>query len=314
MDEQLNFAPCGYFVLNADWEIIEMNQTLKSLFNIEQIPKYLHDLLTVPSRIYFETYFLPAMTVHGQVREMYLNFKVNKQFIPALLNVNERNGRYEGIIVMINTRDEYETQLLASKRNAERIQKETDIANTKLIELLIDVKEKKLELETLNDELQILAAHDELTDLWNRRVFREKLANAIEEAYANENSSFTLAIFDIDHFKKVNDLYGHSLGDKVLVELAKKVQSSIQPPHLISRIGGEEFSIIFYDVDFQEAHKMTEDLREFLSVSEWNSIAVTVSAGITDFKKGDTSNTIFTRADDALYASKRKGRNRLTSR
>ena len=146
MDDQLNVAPCGYFVLNDDWEVIEMNQTLKDILKTEKTPSHMNDLLTVPSRIYFQTYFPPAIVVHKQVREMYLNLKVEGRSIPVLLNANERNGRLECVIVQMKTRDEYETQLITAKRNAERIQKETDIANTQLLSLLQEVEDKQKEL------------------------------------------------------------------------------------------------------------------------------------------------------------------------
>ncbi|WP_252504354.1 GGDEF domain-containing protein [Sporosarcina sp. Marseille-Q4943] len=314
MDEQLNYAPCGYFVLNAEWEIIEMNQTLKDALGLEKMPTYMQELLTVPSRIYFETYFLPAISIHKKVREMYLNFKLNNQTFPVLINVNERNGLYEGIIVQMRTRDEYENQLMMAKKNAERIQKETDIANEKLLALLQDVEEKQQQLKEMNEELQVLAARDELTGLFNRRTFRKDLAYAIEEARENGGPSISLIIFDIDYFKKVNDLYGHALGDSVLMELARKMESIIQPPDVVARIGGEEFAVILHETDMHEAVNKAEQLRKFIAESEWESIAITISVGIAHLQDGDTSNILFTRADDALYESKRNGRNQVTSR
>src|SRR5699024_2800405 len=143
------------------------------------------------------------------------------------------------------TRNEYEKQLMTAKKNAERIQKETDLANEELLILLRDVKNKKEQLEQLNHELKTLAEHDELTGLLNRRAFGRHLNFVFEEAYHN-NESFSLAILDIDHFKLINDTYGHPVGDLVLKELARKMESIIEPPHLIARIGGEEFAIIFY--------------------------------------------------------------------
>ncbi len=311
MDEQLNLAPCGYFLLNADWEIIDSNQKFKEITKSEKPSEYLPDLLTAPSRIYFQTYFLPTIVLHKQVREMYLNFRIDKRTIPALLNVNERNGLYECVIVRIKTRNEYEKQLMNAKKSAERIQKETDEANEKLLLILEDVEEKQMELKKLNEELQILAAHDELTGLPNRRVFHKDLTNAIRQANEKSNYTFSLVVLDIDHFKKVNDIYGHALGDKVLTELAKKMEQMIRPPHLVARIGGEEFAIIFYELNAEEATRQAEAVREFIAISEWDSIAVTISVGVTQHKVEDTSNSLFTRADDALYAAKRGGRNRV---
>lgn len=320
MDEQLDRIPCGFFVLNEDFEIIDMNQTLRNILKSGSETVHFQDLLTLPSRIYFQTYFLPAISVHKQIREMYLNFKLDKQSLPVLVNVNERDGLYEGIIVKIKTRDEYETQMLTAKKNAERVQKETDLANDKLQALLHNVESKQLELqakqrelEELNSELQILAAHDELTGLCNRRVFRKELAEQVDYARENSSSSFSLAILDIDHFKKVNDIYGHAVGDQVLIELARKMESIISEPHLLARIGGEEFAIIFHEKDSAKVTNLAEELRLFVASSKWESIAVTISVGVTHFRVEDTANSLFTRADDALYESKRNGRNQVTA-
>lgn len=292
--------------------IIEINQLLKDLFINEEIPISFKRLLTVTSRIYFETYFLPTISVHKQVREMYLNFKVNNNVIPVLVNLNERNGLYEGIVVQIQTRDEYEVQLMTAKKNAERIQKETDVAFSKLQILLSDVGEKQQILEKLNNELEVLAAHDELTGLLNRRIFDRDLAYAIDRAHQDPDSYFSLVILDIDHFKQVNDKHGHFFGDKVLIELTHKMEQFMRPPHIIARIGGEEFGMIFYETNFEKKINEMENLREYIACSVWKNLSVTVSLGITHFQEGDTSSIIFKRADEALYHSKQNGRNRLT--
>ncbi|WP_153731121.1 GGDEF domain-containing protein [Sporosarcina obsidiansis] len=313
MDEQLNVLPCGYFVLTSDWEFVEMNQTMRNILCIEEIPRHMHDILTVPSKVYFQTYFIPAISVHGEVREMYLNLKVEKRPVPVLMNVNERNGRYEGVIVQIKVRDEYENQLLQSKKDAERIQKETDVAYNKLLGLLQEVENKQQQLLELNGELQELATRDELTGLFNRRVFRKSLDAAIDRAQLFDSYSFSLLLFDIDHFKKVNDTYGHQVGDDVLKELARKLEQMVDVPDIIARIGGEEFAIIYDDPNHQNNIKKAEELRRYLEESVWASIAITVSMGITTFTCGDTSSHIYVRADDAQYTSKRNGRNQLTS-
>lgn len=313
MDEQLDRAPCGFFVLNKDLEIIEMNQTLRDILKMHSTPIHFQDLLTLPSRVYFQTYFLPAISVYKQVREMYLNFRLGSQSLPVLVNVNERDGLYEGIIVKIKTRNEYEAQMLAAKKNAERIQQETDLANEKLKSLLKDVESKQRELEELNNDLQILAARDELTGLCNRRVFRKNFAHAIEHAEKDEQQAFSLAILDIDHFKQVNDRFGHAVGDEVLLELAQKMEEIVPRPHEIARIGGEEFAIIFYEANGEKAVDLAEELRHFIAHSKWENVAITISVGITRFREGDSANSLFIRADDALYESKNNGRNRVTT-
>lgn len=312
MDDQLNAAPCGYFVMQDDWKIIKMNQTLKDMMKNEESPSHIHDMLTVPSRIYFQTYFPPAIAVHKKVREMYLNLKVEGRSVPVLLNANERNGLLECIIVQIKTRDEYENQLMTAKKNAERIQKETDVAYTKLLGILQEVEDKQQQLLKLNSELEKLAARDELTGLHNRRIFQIDLAAAIENAEENGGQSFSVLLLDIDHFKNVNDTYGHATGDLVLKELARKMESAVLPPHTIARIGGEEFAILLQEPFPEKAIEKAEELRKFLLSAKWEILPITVSMGITHYQNGDTPNSLYIRADDALYASKRNGRNRLT--
>lgn len=312
MDEQLNVLPCGYFVLSKDWEFIEMNRTMKDMLGMQETPRHMHDILTVPSRVYFQTYFIPAINVHGKVREMYLNLKAGKRSVPVLMNVNERDGRYEGIIIQIKVRDEYETQLLKSKQEAERIQRETDTAYNKLLGLLQEVEDKQKQLLQLNDELQELATRDELTGLYNRRIFQKGLTAAVDQAKLFADKSFSLLLFDIDHFKRVNDTYGHHIGDEVLKELAAKLHDKIRPPHIAARIGGEEFGVIFYDPDHEQNIIRAEELRSFVEHSGWNSIPVTISMGITEFSRSDNPSQLYIRADEAQYVSKHQGRNRLT--
>lgn len=312
MDERLNLLPCGYFVLTSDWEFVEMNKTMRDILHVDEMPRHMHDVLTVPSRVYFQTYFVPSIEVHKEVREMYLNFKVDKRPLAVLMNVSERNGFYEGVIVQIKVRDEYENQLLKSKKDAERIQQRTDAANKKLLLLLEEVESKQQQLVELNDTLQELTTRDELTGLFNRRAFRRSLDSLIDRAVLVNTRSFSLLLFDIDHFKKVNDTYGHQVGDEVLKELARKLEHAIDSPDIVARIGGEEFAVIFDSPDHKKNCEKAEELRRYLEESEWVSIAITVSMGITCFRDGDETTDMYVRADNAQYMSKRNGRNRLT--
>jgi diguanylate cyclase (GGDEF)-like protein len=99
-----------------------------------------------------------------------------------------------------------------------------------------------------------------------------------------------------------------------LKELARKMESTVLPPHAIARIGGEEFAILLHEPNPEKAIEKAEELHRFLLSSEWESIKITVSMGITHYQNGDTPNSIYIRADDALYISKRNGRKRLTVR
>ncbi|PIC58261.1 GGDEF domain-containing protein [Sporosarcina sp. P12(2017)] len=289
-----------------------MNQTMREILRLDKMPRHMHDVLTVPSKVYFQTYFVPSISMHQEIREMYLNFKLVNRTLPVLMNVSKRNGLYEGIVVPITVRDEYENQLLKSKKEAEKIQQQTDEAYNKLLGLLEVVEYKQQQLQDLNGELQELATRNELTGLYNRRVFRRNLDAAINRAELFMTRSFSLLMFDIDHFKTVNDTHGHLVGDDVLREVARKLEYKIYSPHLVARIGGEEFAVLFDDPNHQKNCERAEELRCYIEKSEWNSIGITVSMGITSFRKGDQSSQIYGRADDAQYTSKRNGRNCLT--
>src|SRR5699024_7086329 len=143
MDAQLQRAPCGYLTFNDNWEIISMNVSMKQALDISDIPKSILDILTIPSKVYFQTYFTPAMEVHGKVREMYMKVKSSDGQIPVVMNANEHDGIYECVLMKIDTRDEYEKQLLHAKREALQVQEETDNAYKKLKELLKEVEAKQ---------------------------------------------------------------------------------------------------------------------------------------------------------------------------
>jgi len=312
MDEQLKFAPCGYLFLTDEWQITEMNETLRDMLGVDQIPGNIRDILTVPSKIYFQTYFVPVIHIHGRVDELYLTLKGKDGPIPVLVSARERKGLYECALMQMSVREEYENELLVAKRNAEQIQQETDKAYTTLLGLMNEVQEKQQELVELNHRLQTMATTDPLTGLSNRRVFQEQLAEQIEEN-GTRMGMFSVILFDIDHFKMVNDTYGHNVGDEVLKELAEKLKAQTPEQYSTARIGGEEFAIILKGTDQSTSMTFAEQLRQFVETSTWRSQPVTVSIGIATYQKGDTAESMYIRADSALYASKRSGRNRVTS-
>ncbi|MCG3088095.1 GGDEF domain-containing protein [Sporosarcina cyprini] len=312
MDEQLNFAPCGYLVLTKDWEITDMNQTLRDMLGSERAAVNMRDILTVPSKVYFQTYFVPALHIHGRVDELHLTLKGKEGPLPVLMSARERKGLYECALMQMTVREEYENELLVAKRNAEQIQQETDKAYTTLLGLMNEVQQKQEELVELNHRLQTMATTDPLTGLFNRRVFQERLAEQVEKAIT-EQSVFSVIIFDIDHFKNVNDTYGHNVGDEVLKELAIKIKGLIPIHDSAARIGGEEFAIILKETEQESSSAFAEQLRAYIENSTWHSKPVTVSIGIATYQDGDTAESMYIRADSALYASKRSGRNRVTS-
>ncbi len=163
----------------------------------------------------------------------------------------------------------------------------------------------------LESELESLATTDKLTQVYNRTKFNEIINREFERAN-RYNHPLSLVMFDIDHFKKINDTYGHSVGDYVLQTLAQIVKENLREIDFLIRWGGEEFIIITPETDLGRAEVSAERVRRAIEDYKFRDAGkITVSFGVTEFKKDDTENTIVKRADDAMYKAKEKGRNRV---
>ncbi len=158
------------------------------------------------------------------------------------------------------------------------------------------------------DVLYEIATKDEKTGLYNNRFFREIFDIELENA--KRGKVFCLIVVDIDFFKKVNDKYGHLTGDRVLKSLAKILQKSLRKKDIIARFGGEEFFVLLPDTIIKKAEKIAERLRKKVEESKVNP-KITISLGVSEYKKRDNFRTITNRADKALYKAKEQGRNKV---
>lgn len=170
------------------------------------------------------------------------------------------------------------------------------------------------ELLRLNDRLKHQAESDFLTGCMNRRSFDEKLNQEISRSQ-RQNYPLSVAMFDLDHFKRVNDTYGHATGDAVLQHFAHFVQGNIRLTDSLARLGGEEFAVLMPDTDEAAAVPLIERLRGLvadapLPLESGPLLAITVSIGLTTLCPTDVAKTFIRRADEALYAAKAAGRNR----
>ena len=223
----------------------------------------------------------------------------------------KENDQIECAIIEMKVRDGYEKELLDERRKLEEIIIETEKANTKLQQVLYEVECKKYKLDMLNEQLQQLVLMDSLTGLANRRHFDEKLLKYINECN-NHPFDFSVVLFDIDYFKRINNHYGHQVGDIVLQELAIKAQIHAKDIGFVARIGGEEFAVLLPNLNTEEAVDWAEHFRKKVEASSWSQVAITISIGITGVNYNDTEQSVIKRADDALYASKNNGRNQVT--
>lgn len=186
------------------------------------------------------------------------------------------------------------------------------LGDSVLITLSIaDTTAEKLYLEALKN----LAERDPLTGVYNRRKFEEIFQIELERGkrYGGE---FSIALLDIDHFKRVNDTYGHDVGDEVLVELVKRVGGVLRKVDVLARFGGEEFVVLFRGTPLKEAKKATERIRRAVEEEPFKTkageIRITVSIGLAQYPEdGKDLDTLIRSADKALYLAKKSGRNRV---
>ena len=175
-----------------------------------------------------------------------------------------------------------------------------------------EIKDNADEAREKSQKIELESMYDTLTGVYNRKFYDLK----IEESLANLKRYGTpsaLIVFDIDHFKKINDDLGHKAGDQVLKKLALLIRQRLRKNDFIARYGGDEFAIILPNCSLENAIKVGRNIHaivERASISfKGRILPLTISGGISAFRKDDDSNTVFERADKALYVAKRSGRN-----
>lgn len=164
----------------------------------------------------------------------------------------------------------------------------------------------------IRNKLEITSTTDPLTKASNRNVYDDSMKNLLTHVKDFDLSSAYIML-DIDFFKKINDTFGHDKGDEVLINLVSLLRKNIRKTDSLFRIGGEEFVVLARDIEMGGLEKLCEALRKHVEGFDFGlGQKVTISIGATMFLKDDTKDSIFKRADNALYESKNSGRNRIT--
>lgn len=202
-----------------------------------------------------------------------------------------------------------------------RVVKQTAETQTSMVKLQSVLDESRAEVEELKAQLTRAkeeASTDALTGVTNRKGFDRTLIEMTDAAMGN-TTDLCLMMVDIDHFKKINDTYGHVFGDKVIRTVAQSLKSSIKGRDLVARYGGEEFAVLLPETPAKGAHVVADQIRaqiekvriKRLDKDEYVS-QITVSIGVTQYRPREDLAEFVSRADGALYASKSGGRNRVT--
>lgn len=186
-----------------------------------------------------------------------------------------------------------------------RALRDAEMLNQQLLEQIQKVDE-------LNLALNELARTDPLTGLHNRRAFDDGLE--LELAVVERTQSpLSLLVLDVDHFKQINDSFGHDAGDKVLRSIAQVLSGCVRIIDIVARVGGEEFAVILPHTDATGAHEVAQRMRVAVAQASWLVQPTTVSIGAASLRNAETASSLVARADAALYAAKKSGRNRVVS-
>ena len=182
-----------------------------------------------------------------------------------------------------------------------------------VVDAFNDMNQKRKRIE---EELEEMATHDGLTGLYNHKYFYVALENEISRV-DRYNNTLSLLLIDIDHFKNVNDIYGHRAGDTILSALSQRLMTRIRDTDIASRYGGEEIAVILVETNMNVAQSIAEELRiliekEPFEIEGGEHISITVSIGISYYcEDAKEASTLVSHADKALYKAKKNGRNRV---
>jgi diguanylate cyclase len=227
----------------------------------------------------------------------------------------ERGARRIGEAANIADLSEVVGELLDGTRG---VQASTLRASQELTELRKRADQATREIARLHDELDAasrLIRHDPLTGALNRWGLDEAFVREISRMN-RKNSSLCIALIDIDDFKKLNDAYGHNTGDEALCHLIRAVTEALRPQDVVARYGGEEFLILLPETTLEAANAILKRLQRALTrrifcAPDSERLLITFSAGITRILPGEQPEMSIARADEAMYAAKRAGKNRV---
>lgn len=262
----------GYFTTDLGWEIESL------------IQQPLKKMLTRASILFFDSYVIPLLLNNGSCSEVRL----------SLLS-----GKGEHIPIVANIRNEGELQYWVITAATDRE------------ELYQQYKKVRRELEERADALAELSVTDSLTGLINRRELDRCLHIAVQKA-RQDGSELAVMLLDVDHFKRINDNFGHAAGDKALKALAELLRGQQRHGDLFGRFGGEEFLLIVPGMGREAGQGFAERLLEAVREMEIDGISFTASIGHSQFdaSKDQKFEALVKRADLALYQAKQAGRNR----
>ena len=275
----------SFLIVSDEKEVILANKTMLNFFNfdsLEEFKKHYSHISSAFEKVDDEDYLCTYMN--------------NEHWISYLQR--EQKNRELKILIKKDAKDYY------FKSHAKEI-----VIDNKNLHIIIfdDITKELKEIQELKD----VASKDSLTQLFNRGKFNDVLSKEIALAQATQEP-LSIIFLDIDHFKKVNDTYGHDVGDYILKELAIILKSTVRKSDFVARWGGEEFIVTLQSTDIDQASILANDIRkEVANYAYLEGGKQTISLGVTQYKEDDTQDSFTKRVDEALYEAKESGRNKV---
>ena len=267
------------------------------------------------------SYLQRALTIAQEIEARHEIFKTHADLAAAYKqagNFEQALTHYERFHTIkeevFNDQADMRLKSLETAHRLEQAQKEAEIYQLKNQTLQTEIEERKL----AQAHAEHIATIDPLTSLFNRRHFFHLAEHAFTKALY-DTTPLCIIMFDLDHFKQVNDTYGHLIGDKVLIAAANTIRNGLRTSDILGRYGGEEFSAILPETTVEQGHLVAERIRETLETvpveTEKGLVFITISCGVGKIFIDDsfstlTLNVLIDRADQALYQAKQAGRNR----
>ena len=289
---------------HEEYKAFISNPQLLTRLKITQ-SKYLHELgVACESELYFE----------GRLRVGLVHARIN---LPLTLYISAYNLLFNLIL------DAIPESIRKQPKLHQRMQKVLSALITLDMTLAVEayhytelgqLKNRVDDLMDEHSELKHQAHYDALTGLFNRKRIMMHLHTALSDL--PNDHALCVVMADLDHFKRVNDKYGHLMGDAVLRGISARLRATMRGFDYIGRYGGEEFLIILQNTDLEEGREIAERLRHQVEVSPFHhndvTLPITISVGMTHYHQGDVAESMIQRADEALYLAKAAGRNQVS--
>jgi len=287
--------------LNEDGTVLEANAGFRRITNLTgQDPRGAH-----VARFFVQPSFAALLGAADGPGEVYHGLMTLGDKLGAMRTLRGRAWRLAGTLTVIAEHDIDELERL----NEKVLELNKDYADTQL-----ELAQTNLKLQQREAQIVALTLIDSLTGLGNRRLFDQALATEIKRC-GRSGETLCALMADLDHFKRVNDDFGHEAGDELLVAFAEMLRQQTRATEIVARIGGEEFVVLIPHTDLEQGVALAERIRAMTTAVRIDSVprGVTASFGVAELGVGEEGSAFMRRVDRALYEAKHSGRDRVVA-